>query len=528
MVLVVNFVSAQTTNNLVSPTGWTGQTYTGAHGGANPVSFLGCCTGSGAYVDTSNGGAITFSYSQYTVQQTIAINNALQNSGVQVSGYNYSWQYLNEGYNGGTLTGAVKLTNSSGSQLGLWNYNMPSTNGNGWATMSGTQNFGPYTSNNLGNLTVSFSGRDNRFWAGFYGPRVQNVNLSLNYSADQCASNPLSSTSCSGYQQAYHDQQCTANPLYTNDCPGYAAAYQTQQCSANPLYATSCPGYAAAYQSQQCSLNPLYSQQCTGYSTAYYNQQCSINPLYDSGCPGYSTAYHAQQCSLNPLYMSDCSGYAVAYKSQQCSLNPLYATDCPGYQQAYVTKQTLKQNSTTVTTTDTPVTTTISVTPVQSPVQSATTTPSTTSPTSVTSVTSVISVPSTTSPTGVTSLSSVATTQTSSTTTSTPAPKQSVKEPDQKSAEAKAKAASESMKNATRMEDQVAAQGAVVNAMAFVPGFAAYQNSIVPDINQLRMARQYSSPPIDNNRTQRLLGGAQERRWNEMVDSQYNNYNRGN
>ena len=81
------------------------------------------------------------------------------------------------------------------------------------------------------------------------------------------------------------------------------------------------------------------------------------------------------------------------------------------------------------------------------------------------------------------------------------------------------------MKSATKMEDQVAAQGAVVNAMAFVPGFSAYQNAIVPDINQLRMARQYSKPPVDNARTQRLLGGAQEKRWQEMVDSQYN-YNK--
>ena len=104
-------------------------------------------------------------------------------------------------------------------------------------------------------------------------------------------------------------------------------------------------------------------------------------------------------------------------------------------------------------------------------------------------------------------------------------PKSQSREPDKKQAEARAKAASENMKNATKMEDQVAAQGAVLNSMAFVPGFSAYQNALVPDIMQLQMARQYSKPPIDNDRARRLLGGAQERRWNEMVDSQYN---RGN
>jgi hypothetical protein len=77
------------------------------------------------------------------------------------------------------------------------------------------------------------------------------------------------------------------------------------------------------------------------------------------------------------------------------------------------------------------------------------------------------------------------------------------------------------MKKATSMADQVAAQGAVVNSMAYVPGFTAYQNSIVPDVNQLRMARAYSKPPVDNARSQRLLGGAQERKWTEMVNEQY-------
>lgn len=178
---------------------------------------------------------------------------------------------------------------------------------------------------------------------------------------DQCASNPLSSTSCAGYQQAYHDQQCSINPLFAPDCPGYVIAFHDQQCSINPLYMsdcpgyaiayhdqqcnanqlsyTDCPGYAAAYFTQQCTASALYSPSCPGYQTAYFNQQCSINPLYNQNCPGYATAYHDRQCSLNPLYATDCTGYQQAYHDQQCSINPLFATDCPGYQTAYQTQQ---------------------------------------------------------------------------------------------------------------------------------------------------------------------------------------------
>lgn len=192
---------------------------------------------------------------------------------------------------------------------------------------------------------------------------------------DICAINPLHSTSCPGYAQAYYTQQCSINPLYDSTCPGYATAYFTQQCSINSLYDTQCPGYASAYLSyqcninqlystscpgyqqayfdQQCSLDPLYNNQCPGYSTAYFNQQCSLDPLYDSTCTGYADAYYVQQCNANPLYDSGCTGYAEAYFNQQCSLDPLYNNQCTGYAEAYARKNILN-----TATAETPVTTT--------------------------------------------------------------------------------------------------------------------------------------------------------------------------
>ena len=120
---------------------------------------------------------------------------------------------------------------------------------------------------------------------------VFNKFSSWKYTPDACVVNPLSSTTCSGYQAAYQAQMCAANPTYNSACPGYAEAIFMQQCTAIPLSNPSCPGYASAYLTYQCSINPLYSTTCSGYAEAYKAQQCSLDGLYDRTCPNYSTAY---------------------------------------------------------------------------------------------------------------------------------------------------------------------------------------------------------------------------------------------
>ena len=157
---------------------------------------------------------------------------------------------------------------------------------------------------------------------------ITNMYSQAVYTADPCLTNPLSSTTCSGYAAAYLTQQCTANALYDSSCPGYAQALFSQQCTANQLSNPACPGYAAAYLTYQCNVNSLYSTACAGYSTAI--NQCTANPLGNSMCPAYQTA--TTQCSVNPLYASYCPGYQTA--SQSCSSNVLNASYCPGYQTA--------------------------------------------------------------------------------------------------------------------------------------------------------------------------------------------------
>lgn len=159
------------------------------------------------------------------------------------------------------------------------------------------------------------------------------------YHAQQCAISPLFDSTCPGYQEAFFQAQCAADPLYDQMCPGYGQAYFDQQCAADPLFNSGCNGYADAFYTKQCSINPLYDTGCKGYAEAYYDQQCKINPLYDSGCKGYAEAYYYQQCSINPLYDSGCNGYDDAYFLLQCDLDPLYDSQCQGYPEAYYALQ---------------------------------------------------------------------------------------------------------------------------------------------------------------------------------------------
>jgi len=62
-------------------------------------------------------------------------------------------------------------------------------------------------------------------------------------------------------------------------------------CLLNPLHSSSCVGYQEAYLAQQCSINSLFSISCPNYQQAYFAEQCRLNPLYDRSCSGYAEAY---------------------------------------------------------------------------------------------------------------------------------------------------------------------------------------------------------------------------------------------
>jgi hypothetical protein len=462
---VINVTGVMSSPNLVNVnnqqgTGWVGTTaYTGVGGGVSGGSSPG-------YNSTTN--TIYFGYTQKTAAYTYALNQALRDSGMTILGYNYSWDYYNQGMSSGTLSAAVNFTGTNGVSLHSKTWALGTTTD--WTTVSGTENFGDsgVAVASIANFSLSFTGKDSRFWAGYYGPMVKDPSIKLNYTVDPCVSNPLYSPNCAGYSdiltskniaaQSYAINQalnlsgsnvkingleygynyavggdwcafsliicldwkpssmdvnvsvtsntgstlysakhthgpntsgepsysyvfptqralssmgdftlsttevgttalysswsrwqytpdpCVVNPLSSSTCDGYDAAYKTQQCTANALYDPTCPGYAAAYLTQQCTVSALYDPTCPGYAAAYLTQQCTLNPLYSTTCSGYEQAYFDQQCTLDATYNTKCPGYAAAYKTKQCTANALYATDCPGYETAYFNAQCIKDS----------------------------------------------------------------------------------------------------------------------------------------------------------------------------------------
>ena len=215
------------------------------------VEGAGPTTGTAYYNQDTN--TIRFSYLPSTVTQSIAINSALAGTGIKWLGYDYAWSIMNGGQSSGPLQANIYLK-SNNAVLETWTYNYAAGGipAGSFQQFSGRQLFsqsGGYTSGQLASLDMSWTGQDNLFWQGLYGPRARDTNVRLLYGVDQCAINPLSDPTCPGYQAA----MCTLNPLSSASCPGYTAAYLQQQCTISALSDPSCPGYTTAYVTQQMS-----------------------------------------------------------------------------------------------------------------------------------------------------------------------------------------------------------------------------------------------------------------------------------
>jgi hypothetical protein len=308
---------SETSENLINNQNWDGATY-----GNDPGGCCASVSGSGALYDLGTD-TILYSYGTDVLSQTIAINEALKSSGIEVDGYNYAWTWRrisNNGRGGDTLRFDVQVKDSNGNPVENYSYDYSNIGvDDNWYTNSGTETFAsPHVDPQ--SITLRIIGKDGGFWGGYYGPEIKDVSLTLNYSANPCAGNPLYDPSCEGYAEAYaqyeYDQSCSADPLYDSGCSGYQQAYYNQQCSYDPLYDQGCPNYAQAYYDQQCSIDPLYDTGCTGYAEAYHDYQCSVDALYDTTCDGYQQAYLDYQCSLDSLYDSTCEGYAEAYAKE--------------------------------------------------------------------------------------------------------------------------------------------------------------------------------------------------------------------
>lgn len=518
-----------TTSQMVSPnlvnignsqgSGWSGTTtYNGTGGGYSGGNQPG-------YNATTN--TIYFGYTQSVAAYTYAFNTALQNSGMTILGYNYSWDYLNQGQASGNLSAIVNFGGTNGSSLYSKSWSLGTTTD--WTNVAGTETF----ANNglavasIANFSLSFNGKDSRYWAGYYGPQVRNPSLSLNYTFDQCSSNPLSSPSCPGYAAAYLTQQCTGNPLYNSSCPGYAQAIMDQQCTANPLSNQACPGYATAYLNYQCSVNPLYSTTCAGYAQAYLDDQCIKDSLFSKDCKGYATAYAIKY--LVPIDPS-------VSNAINNSLSDTAATKVndPANTKVAVNIPTTTINadgtvSTTVSKTGdinvdkaiTPTTTTAnSAAAPAAPVQLAP------SPSSGQQAQQEKKSESSPKQEGGQQAPQQAQGPQGGNDKPQPSARQEIQAKREAAAKAEAiekgKNLANEMGKADNMEQQKQIQNVVIQAMGFTPGFDAYGKSVVPDVVGYKPFTVYNNQKnIDNRANLRMWGGT-DRLHNEMVDSQYN------
>ena len=204
-----NAQDIDTTGNIIQDNAWTG-CWTPTAG-----SFWGGKSG-GPCPGISNGGydgsnKIIFSYGQQTISQSYALSQVLPDSGtgLQVTGYNWHWHVKNSNINDGQPGSydsiayfTVDLLSSSGKVLesDVYNYGYRISD---WINPSGTRTYdNPYSLASADSIRLSITGKDDGFWAGYYGPEFQHPTLSVNYSVDPCASNPLHAPTCSGYLDA--------------------------------------------------------------------------------------------------------------------------------------------------------------------------------------------------------------------------------------------------------------------------------------------------------------------------------------
>jgi hypothetical protein len=342
----------------------------------------------------------TFSYSQMTTSQAIAINQALSaaGTGIQVNGFNYSWEYYNQEWNRGTLSANISLYSSNNSLLESYNYSLGQTT-SGWTSYSGIQNFNSiYAPSSLSNLTVSFTGRDDRFWAGYYGPMVRNVEVGLRYSIDPCVTDPQSSPSCPGFKTyysigddnfglvalpfafPYYGKIFTHSMFFDNGVVSLYSAIEPQRYGGQQFYAESLSNNISSQ--FYYSIMPLWTD-LLNYNGSFYTQGDSNHLKYtweNISQFGYPDRLNTFSLELRPsgyiginydkiniegypvtaglvgnaslgewtqIYRSEgqsvttgaISNWSVDYTQATDCSNPLNNAACPGYQEAYFEQQ---------------------------------------------------------------------------------------------------------------------------------------------------------------------------------------------
>ena len=199
-----------TTGNLINygttPTDTTSTWNNGVY-----VNQLGCFGGNtpgncGPYPSVQTNGNINFSYGQVDLHQIVNINRALAagGTGLQLSGFNFGFMAKNgNGWDDGRqdyLSAYVKLYNAGGGLAANYDYTSQTNQKYNWTQFNFSETFAtPVLASQFSNARVGFVGKDNNFWAGPYGPEIYDVNFSLKYRVDPCATNPAYNSTCAGF-----------------------------------------------------------------------------------------------------------------------------------------------------------------------------------------------------------------------------------------------------------------------------------------------------------------------------------------
>jgi len=234
-----------------------------------------------------------FGYTQQTIATTIAINNALQGSGVQVGGVNYGMSYLNGGYSSGTLGLTVNVTGSAGTTLHTYSHSF-NTQSADWQAFDQTQTFtNPYTLANLGNVSMSFTGQDDRWWAGYYGPQVRNPYLRLVYTPET----PVVTT------PTFYDDTYVAVPLQFG-FPFYGRTFTNSWMHSNGVVSFLDPAVPIPLSNGSTITNPGSWAYCCGDrpTTTKPQFQYIIAPLWSDLYPTSDSSFRTEGTSTYQRY----------------------------------------------------------------------------------------------------------------------------------------------------------------------------------------------------------------------------------
>lgn len=186
--------TVMTTPNIIDPTQWSNV----VRMTSNQLSQVEGTGGGPLPAYNTDTNTIRFSYFPYTVSQVRAIEQVLSGQNLSVSGFNYSWKIYNDLSNccgtRGSLSVTGQLADKSGKVLESYFYDYSKLDtGATFQSISGTETFkSPYDLNTLGYVGIAWNGTDRNFWSGYYGPRVRESSITLNYSVKQ--STPASNT----------------------------------------------------------------------------------------------------------------------------------------------------------------------------------------------------------------------------------------------------------------------------------------------------------------------------------------------